>query len=196
MNRIPAVLSICLFIVVFATVAVGQEDVMCFCVDDESESTCGGNIDLAAFSQQMIYLCIMNLSQSQVGVWEASIEVEGAENMSGTWQILGEGAINLGESETDFIVGIGLNPLQPNDANVVPLVTLSLLVFNEDPIRFFINPYPGSPTFYDTPGYASAPGMAHPCQTCGGEDLPSFAINWAIEDEARAWGDVKSLYGD
>ena len=196
MNRVPGMLSTCLFILVFAAVAAAQTDVMCFCADSESESTCGGNIDLAAFAQQTIYLCIINPSQSQVASWEASIEIVGEENMSGTWQILGDGAMNYGEGETDFIVGIGLNPLQANGTNVISLAALTVLTFNEDPILFFIHPYLDSATFPDTPGYASDPGMVYPCDTCGSESLPSFSINSTIEDEARAWGDVKNLYGN
>jgi len=195
MNRVPGVLSTCLFILVFAAVAVAQSDVMCLCADDESESTCGGNIDLAAFTQQTLYLCVMNPSQSQVAAWEASIEIVGGENMSGTWRILGDSYINAGAGE-EFSVGIGLNPLVPNGANVIPLVVFTATVFNEDPIRLYIRPFPGSLSFPDTPGYASDVGVEHPCDVCGAEDLPSFSFNSAIEDEARAWGDVKSLYGN
>ena len=195
MNRVYGVLSTCLFVLVFATVAVAQSDVMCFCADNESESTCGGNIDLAAFTQQTIYLCVVNPSQSQALGWQAYIEVAGEENMSATWQILGESALNFASSP-EYQVGTALSPLTPNSANVIPLLSISVLTFNEDSIRFYIKPVPGSLDLPDNPGYASDVGMVHPCSPCGADDLPSFTINSAAEDEPRAWGDVKTIYGD
>ncbi len=195
MNRFQVLLATGLFIMICAAAATAQSDVMCFCVDDESASTCGGNVDVPAFGQQTIYFCVIDPSQSMVVAWEAYIEVVGEENMSGTWTVLGENAINFG-SGTEFLVGSGQSPLLPNGANVIPLLSLTVLTFNEDPIRFYLHPLPDSVELPDVPGYASAATMSHPCNPCGAEDFPAFSINGALEDEARAWGEVKSIYGN
>lgn len=178
-----------------AATASAQSDVMCFCPDDDSDTECGGNLDLAAFSQRTIYLCVLDPSAGQVKAWEAYIEVVGEENMTASWTMMGEGPLNFATSP-EYQVGTALNPLYPNSANLIPLLSISLTVFNENPIRFYIRPVPGSLSFPDDPGYASDVGIEHVCTICGTDPHPSFSINWAAVDESRAWGEVKALYHD
>ena len=183
-------MSIC----AMAAVAAAQTDVMCLCPADDSDSDCGGSISLSAFGQQTIYLCVMGPSATQVLSWEAAFEIDGSSNMLATYSLLGDEALNLA-TPPEFIVGNGRDPRRPNSSDLVPLMAISVLVFNEEPIRFYIGPVSGSLDFPDDPGYSSDVGEAHTCETTGSDGFPDFAINWSIEDEGRDWGEVKSLYG-
>ena len=193
MNRHHGLTAICLFVLLCATGAAAQSDVMCICVDDEASSTCGGNVDATAFSQQNLYFCVLEPSEAQILGWEVHLEVEGGDNLQGSWMVLG-GGINY-VSAPVFQVG-SANPIMPNSANLIPLLSMNALILDEAPIRFFIRPVPNSISFPDQPGYAPDVGIIRPCAPCGVEGLPAFTINSAGEDEERAWGEVKSLYGD
>ncbi|MBC8424868.1 hypothetical protein H8E07_12160 [bacterium] len=193
MNRCRGWIAICVFALGCAAGAAAQNDVMCLCTDDGSASTCGGNVDVAAFAQVTLYFGVLGPSGSQVAAWEAYLEIEGEGNLAGSWTVLGTNPLNFG-SGTEFLVGIGANPIQPNSANMIPLLSYSGTLLDEVPIKFFIRPVPNSQSFPDLPGYAPEAGVPILCTPCGFEGQPSFTINSAAEDEAKAWGEVKSLY--
>ncbi|MBU1071931.1 hypothetical protein KKG45_01655, partial [bacterium] len=172
--------------------AAAQSDVMCICADDEASATCGGNVDAAAFSQLTLYFCVLDPSEPEIKAWEAYLEIEGEDNLQGAWRVLGEG-INFAPAP-EFQVGITGAPLTPNNANLIPLLSMHAFILNEAPILFFIRPVPGSLGFPDLPGYACYVADPRPCTPCGTENWPSFTINSAAEDEEKAWGEVKSLY--
>ncbi len=192
--RALAPVACLLGVLLLAVAASAQSDVMCFCPEDDSDADCGGNIDIPAFDQRTIYLCVINPSGPEVKAWEANIEIEGASNMTATWTMLGIDPINFASSP-EYIVGVALNPLQP-DGNVIPLLAITALVFNEEPIRFFIRGVSNSTSFPYGPGYSSDVGVEYECTPCGSDDFPSFTINWAAIDESRAWGEVKNLFED
>lgn len=194
MNRCRGWIIICVFALGCAAGATAQNDIMCLCTDDGSASTCGGNVDVAAFSQVTLYFGVLEPSESQVAAWEVFLDVEGGENLVGTWILLGNPGYIGGDGSSLFIVGVGQTPIQPNNANMIPLMSLSATVLAEEPIKFFIRPYPGSQSSPDAPFYAPEASVVIECIPCGFEEQPSFTINSAAEDEAKAWGEVKSLY--
>lgn len=189
MRRICVVLVLLLSL---STAAVAQSDVFCFCA--ESTGGCGGNIDVPAFSQRTIYFSLLNPSGGSVSAWEATVLIENESNMIGSWTVLG-GGLNVGD-ETGFIVGMGANYPTANAGNMIPLLSMNVLMLSDAPVLFNVESIPGSTSFYDTPGYRSGQGSFIECESCSSSDLlPAFSINFAIDDEDVEWGKVKTIYG-
>jgi len=184
-------IAICVFVLACAAGAAAQNDVMCLCTDDGSSSSCGGNLEVAAFGSVSLYFGVLEPSESQVVAWEARLDIEGEENLAGSWTVLGPASYNFG-SGNEFIVGAGTSPIMPNSANMIPLLSYSGTLLAEATVKFFIRPIPGSVSFPDSPGYVPDASVTIPCEPCNGGALPAFAINF--EPETQTWGEVKSLY--
>jgi hypothetical protein len=180
-----------LLVLAAAPYAAAQTDVYCIC--SESTQGCGGNLDVAAFTQRTIYFSLTNPSGGTVSAWEARIRIEGDGNIFGEWALTS--GLNVG-SGSDYIVGMGSEHLGANSSGLVPLMTMNVLVMSTEPVGFFIEGVPGSVSFNGVPGYLDGSGNFVDCTTCAtSEILPAFSINLHIEDDEREWGEVKTIYG-
>ena len=175
LNR--TLISVVLILILVTTgLATAQQDVFCVCVDPDTPSTCGGNVDAPFLGHAIVWLCIVDISNFQVKAWEALVEISDESAWVGNWQLAGGN--NYGTPPV-FVVGAGSSPLQPNSANAVALMSIDLLILDETtPIEFYVRGVPGSLSFPDGPGYAWEAGFPVPCTPCSGDvDTPVFTIN-------------------
>ncbi|MDO9693561.1 MAG: hypothetical protein Q7W56_02420 [Candidatus Latescibacteria bacterium] len=160
-----------------------------------------------AFVQTNLYMCITNPSGSPVLAWEARITNNApAGAIIGNWVMSG---LDVDNDPEDFVVGNGLNPLQPNAQGVVVLGELQLFVVNPAvTIDFTITHIPGSVSFPGgTPGYVHTLGFNTPCYTATGGTAgppyvynPVFRVNGPeagqciVANEDASWSEIKTLY--
>ena len=189
---------IALVLMTFAATAAlaypGPDSMGIYMVDDAvgPVDTC---IDLEAFAQVTLYMCLTNPSGDQVLAWEANV-TKPAAGLFGAWTLVS--GINV-SADPDFIVGLGDAPLTPNEQGVVVLMTMDALVMDASvPLSFYIDGVEGSVSFPNgNPGYQAVLGfMTDAMSSTGGPETPVFTINGPCEvaNENAAWGSVKSLY--
>ena len=108
----------------------------------------------APFQSVTAFLIITNPSDlSGVSGWEATVSVLGGA-VAPSW-ILAAG-LDVDPSADGFQVGIGVNPQAlPAGPTVLLATWTGFVMAPTDMISFVITPIPGSPSFPDSPGYAS-----------------------------------------
>ncbi len=177
MPRSSVLFMILIVMLAAGGVARAQTDLFRICTDTEGTTLCGSNVELAAYTPLPLYVLISDPTGPQVAAWEGVIDIETAGQYFGEWALADDG-INLGTGE-EYIVGHGANPLQPNAAGNIMLLSMEMAVLDDSiPVEFHIRGIPGSPSFDEGLGYASAIGVSHVGYTCSGDyDTPVLTIN-------------------
>jgi len=176
-----------------AGAAAAQTDVFCICTDAAS-GNCGGNLELDVPGSCTVYLVLAQPSGTPVLVWEARVTIEGSASYVGHWELAA--GLDVDSDAEDFLVGLGESGLMPNNAGLVPLMSMTLMLLGDGPLLFKVGPAPGSASFPDgTPGYLHTLGVNTPATVCSGDfDRPVFTLNNGDADQQGTWGEVKTLY--
>ena len=156
-------------------------------------------IDIAANSQQVLYLVLINPVSEfgnvyLVGGFECSIVPATGDILLGVTFPLN--AINVGTIE-NLIVGYANEGLPVEYGGGTTLATLSILTMGNNPEGYFL--LPASPSSHpNTMAYldlGDSPGLIIDAQPVSGSfDRHVFTFGDYTVEETRKFGDVKSLY--
>jgi hypothetical protein len=156
-------------------------------------------IDIAANSQQYLYLVLINpvsdLGTVQVvGGFECSIVPATGDYLLGVTFPLE--AVNVGGSSENIVVGYaGALPISSAEGTV--LATLSVLTMGNNPEGYFLQP-PASPSLPNKMAYLDMgipeTLIVEAVPVSGSHDRPVFTFGDYTVEENKQWGDVKSLY--
>lgn len=156
-------------------------------------------IDIAANSQQSLYLVLINPvsdfgAVQMVGGFECSIVPATGDYLLGVTFPLN--AINITGTSDNLIVGYA-DPLPVQTGGGTTLATVSVLTMGNNPEGYFLQP--ASPSFVpNTMAYLDISSTEHLHVTSlpvsGSFERPVFTFGDYSVDENREWGDVKSLY--
>lgn len=156
-------------------------------------------IDIAANSQQVLYLVLINPvsdsgSVQVVGGFECSIVPATGDFLLGvTFPV---DAINVG-SVDNIVVGYAAPSLPVTSADGTVLATLSVLTMGNNPEGYFLQP-PMSPSLPNKIAYldmgAGDALTVEAVPVSGSHDRPVFTFGDYTVEENKQWGEVKSLY--
>lgn len=156
-------------------------------------------IDIAANSQQYLYLVLINPvsdlgAVQSVGGFECSIVPATGDYLLGV--SFPVQAINVGGSLENIVVGYA-SALPVASADGTVLATVTVLTMGNNPEGYFLQP-PDAPALPNKMAYID---MGIPEQliveavpVSGSHDRPVFTFGDYTVEENRQWGDVKSLY--
>ena len=144
------------------------------------------------------YLLISNPSDAGgVAAWECLARVQGDAALQ-QWEL--SAGLNILDTQLgEFHVAIGMGASALPAAPTILLATWSGYVATpRAAVMFHVEPYPGSASFTETPGYVSGEddGRFIPLgSTFGDYFQPCAAINpYGTPAESMGWGDIKALF--
>ncbi len=156
-------------------------------------------IDIAANSQQVLYLVLMNPVSDfgdvqLVGGFECAIVPATGDFLLGVTFPLD--ALNLNDSIDNLVVAY-VQGLPVGSDSGTTLATVSVLTLGNNPEGYHLQPpspasHPDKISYLDLGGSQALIVDALPVS--GSHDRPVFTFGDYTVDENRKWGDVKSLY--
>jgi hypothetical protein len=154
-------------------------------------------IDIAANSQQVLYLVLINPVSSSgnvtlVGGFECGILPAPGDYLLGATFPLE--AINVGGTADDMVVGYSQG-LPVVSGGGTTLATVSVLTMGNNPEGYYLQPaagavIPNSMVYLDLGGSE----VVNALPVSGSFDLPVFTFGDYSVEEGKNWGGVKSLY--
>ena len=156
-------------------------------------------IDIAANSQQVLYLVLINPvsefgSVYLVGGFECTVVPATGDILLGVTFPLN--AINVG-SVDNLIVGYANEGLPVESGGGTTMATFNILTMGNNPQGYFLLPaspssHPNTMAYLD---HGDSPGLIIDAMPVSGSfDRHVFTFGDYTVDEDRKWGDVKSLY--
>jgi hypothetical protein len=166
-----------------------------------TDSTMYANVDVPPPFPGLVnaHLCLTRCSAPDgIAGWECAIEVSPGPFVS---YFVSEG-INVA-TPPDFAVGMSF-PQPPGP--IMQLCTLSIFMYNANPVQIWLHPVSQSPTIPGQMVYVRGYHInefIHMHWSSGNENLPVFGLNTGpmqhadgrtIEIESSTWGRVKQMY--
>jgi hypothetical protein len=156
-------------------------------------------IDIAANSQQVLYLVLINPvngggNVTHVGGFECAVRPASGDFLLGVTFPLD--ALNINGTPEDMVVAYNQG-LPVTAGGGTTLATLSVLTLGNNPEGYYLEPatgasIPNSLVYLDMGG--SRPQIVDALPVSGSFDLPVFTFGDYSVDEEKNWGGVKSLY--